>query len=83
MKSTRNDRRPDASIGDINSNGDSPDRGSGGHVNAANLIMSPTSWGKRRQKDRQDRQEATNQSTTAVESQDEGQGPQRRHSGEE
>lgn len=43
MKSTRNDSRLDASMGEMSSKGDRPERGSGGHVYAANLIMSPTS----------------------------------------
>lgn len=41
--STKNDSSPDASTGDNSSKGDSPDRGSGGHVYAANLIISATS----------------------------------------
>lgn len=44
MKSTRNDRKPDASTSDINSSGVRPDLGSGTQVYAANLIKSATSW---------------------------------------
>lgn len=43
MKSTKNDSRLEASMGEMSSRGDRPDRESGGHVYAANLIMSPTS----------------------------------------